>query len=130
MHFPVQQNVKMRKLLRIRDPQHGGFPKLGYHFGGPQNRDYSIWGLYWDPLTPTLVYGLGFRVPSMWGMLCTWQRTILTALCCKRSPKPDNVHETYGAPLKRFPPPVEDYWAILAAEVSVGVWGWGVPKKR
>ena len=23
---------------------HEGFPKLGYHFGGPYNEDYRIWG--------------------------------------------------------------------------------------
>ena len=23
---------------------YGGFPKLGYHFGGPHNKDYSILG--------------------------------------------------------------------------------------
>ena len=24
---------------------------LGYHFGGPSSKDYSIWGLHWIPLT-------------------------------------------------------------------------------
>ena len=24
--------------------RHGGFPKLGYHFGGPHNKDHSILG--------------------------------------------------------------------------------------
>ena len=28
---------------------YGGFLKLGYHFGGPRNRDYSILGLYRGP---------------------------------------------------------------------------------
>ena len=26
-----------------------GFSKLGAHFWGPRNKDYSIWGLYWGP---------------------------------------------------------------------------------
>ena len=26
-----------------------GFPKLGVLFGGPQNKDNSIWGLDWGP---------------------------------------------------------------------------------
>ena len=27
---------------------HGGFPNLGVLFGGPNNKDYSIWALYKD----------------------------------------------------------------------------------
>ena len=34
----------------VRD-MYRGFPKLGVPFWGPHNKDYSIGGLHWGPIT-------------------------------------------------------------------------------
>ena len=41
---------------------YGCFPKLGVPLGGPNNKDYSMWGLYWGLLNwGTTIFPLGYR---------------------------------------------------------------------
>ena len=37
----TSMSTRPRSIL-IKDAPHGGFPKLGYPFGGPHNKDYGI----------------------------------------------------------------------------------------
>ena len=59
----ADQRFRLPRLLVASCPgvnvqKHGDGPQthlgvsqnLGYHFGGPYNKDYSFWGLYWGAL--------------------------------------------------------------------------------